>query len=38
MGEGTAATVAGGERGFPAAFTSFVGRAAEVAEVAGLLG
>jgi hypothetical protein len=37
MGEGSAATAAVGVRGFPAALTSFVGRAAEEAEVAGLL-
>jgi predicted ATPase len=37
MGEGAAATVATGVRSFPAALTGFVGRAAEVAEVAGLL-
>ena len=37
MGEGAAATMAAGARGFPAALTGFVGRAAEVAEVAGLL-
>jgi predicted ATPase len=33
-----ARTVAGGLHGFPAALTSFVGRAAAVSEVAGLLG
>jgi predicted ATPase/DNA-binding CsgD family transcriptional regulator len=37
MGEGTAAAAVADLRGFPAALTSFVGRAAEVAEVAGLL-
>ncbi len=38
MGEGAAVTAATGTRRFPAALTSFVGRAAEVAEVAELLG
>jgi predicted ATPase/DNA-binding CsgD family transcriptional regulator len=38
VGEGTAVAAATGLHGFPAALSSFVGRAAEVAEVAGLLG
>ena len=38
MGEVATGPAAGGVHGFPAALTSFVGRAAEVAEVAGLLG
>jgi predicted ATPase/DNA-binding CsgD family transcriptional regulator len=38
VGEGAAVTSATGARRFPAALTSFVGRAAEVAEVAELLG
>jgi non-specific serine/threonine protein kinase len=38
VGEGAAVTSAAGARRFPAALTSFVGRAAEVAEVAELLG
>jgi DNA-binding NarL/FixJ family response regulator len=37
MGEGAAATALAGVPGFPAALTNFVGRAGEVAEVAGLL-
>lgn len=38
MGKGAAGTAAGGVHGFPPVLTSFVGRAAEVGEVAGLLG
>ena len=38
VGEGAAVTSATGARRFPAALTSFVGRAAEVAQVAELLG
>src|SRR6516162_3686716 len=39
MGVGTAAVTAAGEvHGFPAALTSFVGRAGALREVAGLLG
>ncbi len=37
MGESAPATAAGGVHGFPAALTSFVGRAGAVREVAGLL-
>jgi hypothetical protein len=37
VGEGAAATVAGGMHGFPAALTSFIGRGGTVREVAGLL-
>jgi predicted ATPase/DNA-binding CsgD family transcriptional regulator len=38
VGESVVRTVAGGLHGFPAALTSFVGRAAAVSEVAGLVG
>jgi predicted ATPase/DNA-binding CsgD family transcriptional regulator len=38
VAEGTAVAAATAVHGFPAALSSFVGRAAEVAEVAGLLG
>jgi predicted ATPase len=37
VGEAAAGQVAGAVHGFPAALTTFVGRSAEVAEVAGLL-
>ena len=37
MGESAAVTAAGGVHGFPAALTSFIGRAGPVREVAGLL-
>ena len=37
VGRSAAATVAGGVHGFPAALTSFIGRAGPVREVAGLL-
>ena len=37
-GEAERAAAAGGVHGFPAALTSFIGRAGPVAEVAGLLG
>ncbi len=37
MGESAAATAAGGVHGFPAALTSFIGRAGPAREVAGLL-
>src|SRR5213595_1209410 len=37
VGESAAATVAGEMHGFPAALTSFIGRAGAVREVAGLL-
>ena len=38
VGVSVAGSAAGGMRGFPAALTSFVGRAAQVDQVAGLLG
>ena len=38
MGESSPVTAAGGVHGFPAALTSFIGRAAPVREVAALVG
>jgi hypothetical protein len=38
VGESAAATAGGGAHGFPAALTSFIGRAGPAREVAGLLG
>jgi len=38
VGESAAATAGGGTHGFPAALTSFIGRAGPAREVAGLLG